>query len=365
MDKLTGNRGEWSEFYAFLRILADGRIYAADGNINKRNDVFYDVLKVIRNGRDNALEFVISDDEEHVSVMKDGVEILSVKRSRFTDESKRLLNRITTSKGSFSAEDTQKFMSEIKCYSIKSPSNNKQDIRIQIHDARTGMEPLLGFSIKSMLGHPSTLLNAGKTTNFVYKVTEKDTGKYDGVHYIDIPPKGDRKLSDWYKDILSYGMKFEFVRPENDIFEGNLSLIDTMLDKIVAEMLKLYYIEGINSISEQAQILQKQNPLGLKLRNGVPLYEYKIKKLLAAVALGMKPATPWNGKEDATGGYIIVKNDGEVLCYHIYNRDDFEEYLFRNTKLDTPSTTRYGFSEIYKVEDAGTMVKLNLQIRFK
>ena len=79
----------------------------------------------------------------------------------------------------------------------------------------------------------------------------------------------------------------------------------------------------------------------------------------------MKPATPWDGLDNATGGYIIVKEDGEVLCYHVYNRNDFEDYLFKNTKLDTPSTTRNGFSEIYKGVDGKYYVKLNLQIRFK
>ena len=32
--------------------------------------------------------------------------------------------------------------------------------------------PELGFSIKSKLGKPSTLLNAGKTTNFIFEIKE-------------------------------------------------------------------------------------------------------------------------------------------------------------------------------------------------
>ena len=35
---LKGNRGEWSEVYAFLRILADGEIEPADANLNVLND---------------------------------------------------------------------------------------------------------------------------------------------------------------------------------------------------------------------------------------------------------------------------------------------------------------------------------------
>ena len=79
----------------------------------------------------------------------------------------------------------------------------------------------------------------------------------------------------------------------------------------------------------------------------------------------MKPASVWDGTEDANGGYIIVKEDGEVLCYHIYNRNDFENYLFNNTVLDTPSTTRYEFANIMIDEKGQYFVKLNLQIRFK
>ena len=31
---LTGNKGEWSEIYVFLKLLADGRLNAADANLN-------------------------------------------------------------------------------------------------------------------------------------------------------------------------------------------------------------------------------------------------------------------------------------------------------------------------------------------
>ncbi|MGL5893993.1 MAG: HpaII family restriction endonuclease [Bacteroidales bacterium] len=40
-----------------------------------------------------------------------------------------------------------------------------------------------------------------------------------------------------------------------------------------------------------------------------------------------------------------------------------EEYLFNNTKLETPSTSRHDFGTIYKEED-DYFLKLNLQVRF-
>ena len=57
---------------------------------------------------------------------------------------------------------------------------------------------------------------------------------------------------------------------------------------------------------------------------------------MTIIALGMMPASQWKGKYEATGGYIIVKEDGDILCYHIYNRNEFREYLYNNTKFDTP-----------------------------
>lgn len=92
-------------------------------------------------------------------------------------------------------------------------------------------------------------------------------------------------------------------------------------------------------------------------------YEHKMKNFLTDVALGMTPATAWNGNFQATGVYIIVREDGEVLCYHIYNHNEFQEYLFNNTRLETPSTSKYDFGTIYK-EDGNLFIKLNLQVRF-
>ena len=85
--------------------------------------------------------------------------------------------------------------------------------------------------------------------------------------------------------------------------------------------------------------------------------------MLTECALGMLPSKPWDGTADATGGYIIVREDGEVLCYHLFNRNEFENYLLLNTKFETASTSRHQFGSIYK-ENGKYYLKLNLQIRF-
>jgi hypothetical protein len=92
-------------------------------------------------------------------------------------------------------------------------------------------------------------------------------------------------------------------------------------------------------------------------------YTYKFKELLCCAALGMTPATAWDGHDEANGGYIVVTSKGNVLAYHIYNRDFFKEYLMNNTKFERASTSRHGYASIYK-ENNKTYIKLNLQIRF-
>ena len=84
---------------------------------------------------------------------------------------------------------------------------------------------------------------------------------------------------------------------------------------------------------------------------------------MADAVLGMMPASVWDGVYQANGGYLVVKEDGEVLCYHFYDRNIFEAYLFRNLTLDTPSSTRHGFGKITKV-NGRCLFDLNLQVRF-
>ncbi len=52
-----------------------------------------------------------------------------------------------------------------------------------------------------------------------------------------------------------------------------------------------------------------------------------------------------------------------MVCYNIYNHNAFKNYMFANTRFDTPSKTKHGFGSIYDV-DGQQYLKLNVQIRF-
>ncbi len=357
----TGNKGEWSEIYVLFKLIGEKKVYAGDADLNKIESLFYPIIKILRNEKMANYEYAI--DGDIVIVTEDGEELLRKGVGEFLEKARELLDVIKTSKGAFVAPDIELFMSEISCSTLKAKSQDKTDIRIVIHDLRTGMTPALGFSIKSQVGGNSTLLNAGKTTNFCYKITGRklSMGEIGAINAIETRTK----VLDRVKAIINKGCKLEYVRMDDATFRNNLVLIDSLLPEIAAEILLQGYSTGVYDLKENTVAVAARNPIGYDDCENHAYYEHKIKNMLVASALGMVPHTPWSGKYDANGGYLVVKEDGDVLCYHFYDRNLFEEYLYENTKLETPSMTRYEFASVFRAEDGNTYFKLNLQVRFK
>ncbi|MGL4668212.1 MAG: HpaII family restriction endonuclease, partial [Saezia sp.] len=227
-------------------------------------------------------------------------------------------------------------------------------------DLRTCSAEKLGFSIKSQLGSPSTLLNASKMTNFIYKIEDLFLSGEEICTFNEENKAGKEKI----EAILKKGGVLKFIKLDNSIFANNLVLFDSLLPAILGELLLAYYSTKKNSIDDLVGSVVKNNPLNYDLSSSHPFYEYKIKRFLTDIALGMMPSVVWAGNLDATGGYLVVRQDGEVVCYHIYHRNEFEDYLFSNTRLETPSSSRHDFGYVYKHNNE-LFIKLNLQIRFK
>ena len=360
---LKGNKGEWSEIYVLLRLLADGKIYAADSELNKLEDIFFPIIKIIR-------EEVTGEVKEYfpgrsISIYFNGEKIKELPFECFDSEAQALLSVIKdrSKTGAFSAERTETFMNKILCYRLSAPAMDKSDITMELMDIHTGYRPKVGFSIKSELGSLPTLLNAGKTTNFIYKVKHNYPNMLREANTI-YRVSGGRNHTDVrgrIAKIIEENGTLEYYDMNNQIFKDNLVLIDTSMDKIVAATLLYFYKDGISDCEAMVNRLEQDNPMSY---GNVNAYRYKFKKFLTAVALGMKPATVWNGLDEATGGYIIVTRSGDVLAYHIYNRNYFEEYLLKNTKYETASTSRHAFGDVY-TDSGEDFIQLNLQVRFK
>lgn len=356
---MKGNKGEWSEIYALLKLLGDKEVYVGDENINRIPELLYPIVKIIRDESGGHFEYSVND--EIIIINSEEKDVFSIPVSEFKNQSLLLLEKIKKANtSSFEIPELEEFLSKINCNSLTASSSVKTDIRIVIHDLKTNQEPELGFSIKSQLGGASTLLNAGKTTNFVYKIIgDIDIDFMEELNFIS----SRSKIKDRINRLLSKDISLEFSHTEREIFGNNLVLIDSLLPNILAQIVLSFYSSNLSKIKDIIEVIEKENPLSFNVSNNHKYYEYKIKKLLSESALGMMPSKVWNGLYDATGGYLVVKENGEVLSYHIYNRNKFENYLFNNTKLDTASSSRHQFGTVYQNEGS-YFLKLNLQIRF-
>ncbi len=356
---ITGNKGEWSEAYVFLRLLANGKLFAADEQLNRMQDMFFPIIKIIREETVGAsYEYLPNHSSTEVEIYLNGEHVLRLPAKTFENEASHLfteINRRGAGGGTFEVSRAESFIRSIFVNRLKAPSFDKSDINIQIRDINTGFEKVAGFSVKSELGMPPTLLNAGRTTNFIFKVEGLDNRHIAQINSINTT----RKIKDRIKAMSDNGGKLVFQNMENRVFNDNLIMIDSQMPSIVAEMLIGYYSEIATDCESLAKYVISANPLS----RSVDFYRHKIKEMLCAIALGMKPATKWNGTDEATGGYIIVRTNGDVVAYHIYNRDAFRGYLLNSTKFESGSSGRHGYGALY-VQDGEIRIKLNLQIRF-
>ena len=280
---------------------------------------------------------------------------------RFMQESASLLEEIKSAKKSaFEIHASEAFMSTIGCTKLKAPSKDKADIHIVIHDLRTNMTPLLGFSIKSQLGRASTLLNAGDPRNILYRVsgTKLTDTQIDEINAVD------SHLSRM-SAIYNTGCSLQYADIEHETFKNNLLFLDSNMPQFIADCLLVDSVGEDSSLTHCVSEVAKKNPFGYNGKNVAEFYEHKMKVLLLSAALGMTPGKEWTGRYDANGGYLVVRKDGEIVCYHFYNQNDVEDYLYKNTRFERASRTRYGFGKLYRGEDGSVYMKLNLQIRFK
>ncbi len=356
---IKGNKGEWSEFYTFLKLLSDKKLDAADENLEKIKDIFYPILKIIREESSSTTDYEFSSDNK-IRVLRAGTEIDLVDGSDLKSKVVEIFNKIKNdSETTFEIPAADEFMARFRATRLSAGNSRKEDITLKIHDRMTGAEPEVGFSIKSMLGSPATLLNASTATNFIYKISALKESEVKKINSIS----SKSKIKDRLIAITKAGGKFSYHGISSDTFVRNLRKIDTILPEIVAELLLAYYSDKGSSLPELVSNLGGGETKILNFDLDSSDYEFKIKSLLHNVALGMVPNTSWDGLLKAHGGYIIVREDGEIVCYHVYNADEFRNYLFKNTRLETPSSSRHDFGQIYS-EGTELFIKLNFQIRF-
>lgn len=370
------NKGEWAELYVFMKLLGEGKLYAADEHLNKKKDSYLEVFDILREeivglitrystqGAPGYIEIYKNDTLELVVEAR---EFLSNANSFFyylKDEEHRLPR-----KGAVRAPEwLERFADEILITKPKSPAlrsagsfGGKVDIVIVLRDARNSLVGTSGFSIKSQFASAPTLFNAGATSQLLFRMD----GMTDNIAKEFNDAMTERGTRDWTRAcriVAHNNIEPVFVGTQYPTLSGNLMYIRETMEQLLAEI----YKRGVlldrehNGVKEICESIAKDDPLGYGNRE---LYEKVVKDFLFASFSGMTAGTKWDGTEQVNGGYIVVLDDGEVLCYHANDREEFRDYLFKQTFIEYVSCKKYAWGYVYK--DGGDwMLPLNASVRF-
>ncbi len=377
------NIGEWSEMYIFFKLMSDRKVYVADKDMNRLKDVFLNIISIIREENKGKEYRYFTGDV--VKITLNGEEVATVDSSRFTDNVKKVWDMIISKKDTtFSDQEVIDFLSSIFIQNISSPAQKKSeffggtaDIVLDTMDYRSGVNQIMGFSCKSDIDAAATLFNAsGDNTNFEYEIVgnfdDEKMNAFNGMFH-EVTKKGVTKYEVATGDRMRYlkecGVDLRFVNPVKDVARQNLVRCGGMeMPKILGGMLKYYYFEcGAASVGVEDAIkyLADTDYVGYGFDDLYDTYRVKIANLLYAMFTGLRFSKPWSGRSDVSGGYIVVKRDGDVVAFHSCIADEFKDFLIDKLKFEGPSCSRHKYMEIYKKDDGKYYLKLALQFRFK
>lgn len=348
---------EWGELYAFFRLLADGYVHAGTPDVKRNEDNCIPVALVQREEHDGTRRYII--EKENIHITGESIDKV-VPREDFATVADLILEGIRSTREDdvTSPDGVEEFLDEVAIFDLEAKTDDRTDFSVAFY---TKDAPLTGFCVRSRLGMMFPLLDGGRSANFKFEQTGVKFAT-PTVNKINAEGEEDDVISRMLM-IERLGGVLKYSDVADKIFRSNLSMIDLHMGRLLAEMARLMWLDDITKVADLTEEIKKLNPLKIKdeLINKHGFYEYKIKELLMALALGMRPAKLYNGTEGAIAGFLFVTGSGEVLCYQRAFRQDFADFLYRNTRLEKGSTEKdkYGYLER---ENGVYYFKLNLKI---
>ena len=374
------NKGEWSEPYAAIRILADGRLYLAgnDGHRNLRE--WMDVLSLYRlesvtTGTRHItrdVRYYVHLDTDDIEIQVDNVFIKNINIESFQRVAEVLKQDIISgNSSSFNVStEAQDFLVDAEIRSLKAKSINKSDVFITIRDPRASIvREDIGFSIKSEFGKPPTIFNTAKASGAKYKLSNMTDDLMVEINNM-FDERGNAAVAERCRRLRDSGCEFEFVgypiaeRAGVAAFYENLDNINPRLINVIERIMWNHFMEGetARDIPDVVDILIRQNPC--KITNPETKYPTMIKSFLYAGYCGMTASTIWQGDNQVKGGFISVNKDGEVMAYYAMESDSFKNFLYNKCFVDYPSTSpgHGDYAKVYK-ENNEYYFHLNFQIK--
>ena len=338
----------------FRRILTDSR------NITKVGDVFYPSYVVLYDKK-----YIYHEDLQSIGVIiysLYGEVLFCTSANLFLEEVSVLMK--TSSNSDDIISTTFAVIENLFRNNEKDTSKFKSFVKIFWLD-------LSGHHI----GSSATLLNAsGDNTNFIFEVTgNMDDEKMEMFNTLfkETQRKGeicyDIATADRMQYLYDIGCDLQFIdAAKNDARTNLVKCGGLEMPSIVGGMLKKYYFENLSgptSVEDCIDYLAENDIAGYGFEDLKNTYRGKIAHFLLCTFTGMRLGSPWNGRQEVNGGYIVVKNNGDVVEFHSTIADEFKDFLVAKMRMESPSHSRHKDMYIYKENDR-YFLKLALQLRF-
>mgnify|MGYP000720174223 CR=1 FL=1 len=362
---------ELGEIYAFFRLLADGKVYMGTPQVQKDMNRCRPVALVQREEHDGTRRYYIEAEEVRMVsgevdrngqfVPKEEAEPVAFPRTDFGEAADYILDILKNASGEEVEvpDGLEGFLDAVRIYDLEAKTDDRTDFKVAFWQADA---PLTGLCVRCRLSPMNPLLDGGRTANLKLEQTGVKFA-VPTVNKVNALPESPNEVAERMLMIERLGGVLKYSDVADKIFRSNLSMIDLHMGRLLAEMTRLMWLDGITKVSDLTEELKKLNPLKIKdeLITKHRFYEYKVKELLLALAMGMRPAKLYNGTDSAIAGFLFVTGDGEVLCYQRAFRQTFADFLFQNSRLEKGSTEKdkYGYLER---ENGVYYFKLNLKI---
>lgn len=368
------NKGEWSEVYAALRLIGDGKIELAHSNSASEYGHWMEVVEVIRKEtKERIVSYGLDDNATEVIIEVNGTPVADLPATDFTKAADGLMSEIKEGRRAFEASsEALTFLQLAEVLSTKASSGDKNDIYLTTLDKRTGLRrDRIGFSIKSHFGSDPTLFNTAPASGVIYELEEFTDELMDKVNSM-VDDHGHVATQQRCEAIINSGAQPVFhnyvvaKRAKTRAFKENLELLNPLLPNAIQWILADHFFAGTKDVvlSSAVQRLTKANPDNIT-RPEVK-YPYMFKAFLYASYCKMTASTLWDGIGVVNGGFIDVSDDGRITCHYALESEEFKSFLYESAYLDFPDTgPKHGdYAKVYK-EDDRYFFNLNFQIRLR
>lgn len=385
----TKNIGELSEPYAIVYILGQTDIPVVDGSLSAIPGAHLRFVEVRRLDKDDKYVSYSIDNTsgKGPSVVYQGPSVNSVgpvNCEDFKQAARELLQLLRDSKNAskiaINNPEVVKALSLLATSRVSAKASDKSDFIATV--VSNGMLQTSGFSIKSQLGGQSTLVNSSRDSSyFEYEILRAGgmpLSDANRTEILDTIRNSAKQGFGFVQELLKNGYELRFTATAPNL-NYTLRLVDSFGPEIVAQLLLEEVFrrnrgekraptiaELVDNMAERIWNTQDESLLflGSNKEELEVSIGYKMRSVLLAFMSGATPGARWDGRSRATGGIIVVKKTGEVVCVQLSTQNAVGDYLMNSCRLEAPGSERHDWGYPYVGDNGRLFVRMQLQVRF-